>query len=194
MPSTLRRPNRLPTMRDLPTNPRGPRLYSQRPKRLGGPGVPPPGFVGGQTSAEEWWVYWALAKIFDDPADPRQPPFLGARDGRWTYQSPFAGGRRMAGGAVIDFVVYAGGEVIAIRLQTERFHIYATGGQQTHDLEQEAVISEYARVIDLFSQDFIGDGTGQAVIIQLKDALAGFPPRDPITSGTARRSRMAKVD
>ena len=76
LPPKLRTPARLP---------RGPEWLHLPVQKLGGPGDPPPGFVGATNSAVEWMVYWALSKVFGRPEDPRKPPFDGAWPD-WTYQ------------------------------------------------------------------------------------------------------------
>lgn len=100
----------------------------------------------------------------------------------------------MAGGSVIDFVVYAGRQSdhdVAFRVQTEFFHLYASAEQQEHDLIQLYRLSESMRVIDLYDQDFAWDRTNQACIILLKDALNGSTFPNPITNGaTQRATRM----
>ncbi len=105
----------------------GPKEFSERTNPLLGdaPGPPPPGFVRATTSGSEWYVYWALAKISGSPkgADVRNPPFYGSRDGElWRYQYPYAGGRHLPGGAVVDFVWMPFNNSILLRLQTEHFH------------------------------------------------------------------------
>lgn len=189
---------RPPRLRRPPAIPTGPRLYgvTREPERLGGPGSPPAGFVGATTSASEWVVYWALAKALGTPADPRQPPFLGGEG--WTYQAPYNGGNDVLGGSIIDFVVYAGAsrndpllpfEDVGIRVQTERFHVFASAGTQAADLDLKVGLSHVLRVADVYEQDFIGDRSGQAAIILVKRAMAGIEAINPITGGTARRVR-----
>jgi hypothetical protein len=183
-----------PRLRSLPVFPKGPRLYSGVEK-VGGPGEPPPGFLTGPNaagivSAEEWQVYWALAKIYRDPPDPRLPPYEGARDGSWTYQIPLLGGRREPGGLVLDFICYFQGERVGLRLQTAYFHVLADSGQQAYDALQEATLSEFMRIEDVFSQDFIGaDDNGQSAVIAVKNALQGIPRRDPILTGQGQQTR-----
>lgn len=150
---------------------------------------PPPGFVRGTTSASEWMFYHALAKVMGFPEDPRQPPFIGM-PGIWSYQKAFDEGRRQAGGAIIDFIVYAGDrsfQDVAFRIQTEYFHIYADQEVQTHDQLQKERLSAFMRVVDVYDNDFVWDQTNAACIVLIKEALAGQQFVDPIAAGTAER-------
>ncbi len=181
----------LPPLRLPPVLPRGPKIY--QPKRGGGyigpVTEPPPGFVRGTTSATEWMVYHAIARVLGVPGDPRVPPYIGF-PGYWSYQKAFDEGRRAPGGAVIDFVVFAGefaDQDIAFRIQTEYFHIYSDNDVHVHDQLQKERLSAFMRVVDLYDQDFAWDQTNAACIVLVKRALAGETFIDPITSGTAER-------
>ena len=159
--------------------------------RLRGLCVAPPAIASGI-------IYHAFSKVTGYPTDPRQGPFIGF-PGVWSYQKAYDEGRRMAGGSVIDFLLYAGAWSsmdIAFRIQTERFHLYADMDTQVHDAMQFQRLSSYMRVIDLYDQDFVWDRTNQAAIVLLKDALAGSITPNPINSGTtwrASRVRMISV-
>ena len=183
---------RPPIIRTPTVLPRGPKLYQEaKDKGYRSPiAEPPPGFVGAHTSISEWVVYWGLSKVLGFPEDPRQPPFIGYPP-VWYYQSEQLGGRRQAGGAVVDFVVAGGNryrhEDVGFRLQTERFHLYADTDTHFADQVQLWRLSENMEVIDLYDYTFLPDPTGQAVIIVLKDALAGRVEPNPITDGTTQR-------
>lgn len=183
---------RPPTLRTPTVLPEGPRLYKEaRDKGYRGPvSAPPAGFVGATTSVTEWMIYWAIAKVLGEPADPRQPPFIGYPP-LWYYQSEQFGGRRMAGGAVVDFVVSGGrggrGRDIGFRLQTERFHLYASAEVHFKDQAQLWQLSASMQVIDIYDQDFLNDPSGQAAIVAVKDALAGRTEPNPISDGTTQR-------
>lgn len=184
---TRARPGQL---RRVPVTGTGPRdLGLQRkPDRQTGPGEPPPGFVRATTSLSEWWVYWALAKFFDDPRDPRQPPFFGGRD--WGYQIAAQGGRKEPGGAVVDFVVYLIGETVGIRLQTDRFHLAAGPEKQAYDEAQARNLSRQMTVKDLYEQDYIGDKSGESVVRIIADTIGGRGRVNPLRSGTYRSVRI----
>ncbi len=176
-----------PTVRPL-----GPRIYklNAAPRQLsGGPGDPPEGFVGAHTSSEEWMVYWALAKVLDDPRDPRQPPYVGGK--AWNYQSddPIYGGR-VSGGQVMDFSIDQGNETIGIRLQTERWHIMASSGQQAKDFYLLTHLQGVTRVFDLYSQYFVEDKSGRTVCEHVARALRGETLPDPLRLGTAQPVRI----
>ena len=189
---------RPPTLRVPAALPKGPRLYSE-PSDLGYKGPtsePPPGFVRGTTSKTEWMIYHALSRVLGEPKDPRQPPFIGM-PGMWAYQKAWDEGRRAPGGSVIDFVVYSGSysmHDIALRIQTEAWHLYTDYENQAHDALQFARLSEYMEVIDLYDFDFAWDQTNQAACILIRDALNGRISPNPITSGTTMRvTRMNTI-
>ncbi len=187
LPGTVPRP---PVIRRFAAMPTGPRLLTQPGERIVGPGEPPTGFVEPTTSTEEWWCYWALAKVFADPVDPREPPFFGGRRGTWSYQSPFFGGRREIGGAVVDFVANGDFGAVGIRLQTERYHIFAGPRKHATDLLQRERLGARINVVDIFSQDFIEDPSGASIIKLIKAALGRIEAQNPVTAGTARRTRL----
>ena len=179
-----------PRLRTTPRLPRGPEKLHPPVQKTGGPGPPPPGFVGATNSATEWMVYWALAKIFGRPDDPRRPPFDGAWPD-WTYQKGIG---NAPGRSIIDFIIYRTtrrGRPVAIRVQTEYFHQFTSNQKQAYDRMQAIAVSGYADVVDIFDQTFVNDKTGQAVIIVVKNALGLLRTPDPIVAGTALRgSRM----
>ena len=185
-----RRPVRPPRLRSFPVMPRGPRLYKLDPDHAkSGPGEPPPGFVTATTSATEWFVYWAVAKVLKQPKDPRQPPFMG-HPGVWEYQHPMMGGRAARGGAVADFRILPGNAVdgeILIRVQTSRYHLFTDASKQAVDELLLTRMARFGRVVDIYEQDFIHDDSGQAVILEVKKALYGGRSSDPLSAGTAKR-------
>lgn len=185
----ISQPGHARTFSALPT---GPRAFANRtnPMLATGPGTAPPGFVTASTSGSEWYVYWALAKISGDPHgdDVRKPPFYGSRDESiWKYQYPYAGGRHLPGGAVVDFVWQPFNNPLLIRLQTEHFHVFSTTIKQATDLLQKDRLSDFGKVVDLFDQWFISDPSGAAVIVQCKRAIRGLLPIDPLLTGTSTR-------
>lgn len=197
----MERPRRLP--RDLPRpqvlktppiRPRGPAFLPGKEAFISGYGDPPPGFVRGQTSVTEWIVYDSLYKIFDPRADSRKPPFFGLYP-YFEYQSPEGGGYiRSLGSSVVDFLIHLGGENIAMRLQTEFFHIYTSSAKQGSDALQRAQLeSAGLKVIDVYDTEVLGDPTGAKAIVNLKRALNLIELVNPITSGTAIRGSKLKV-
>ena len=185
-PQKMKRP---PHIRGFTVFSTGPRLLglAKDPQIIAGPGLPPPGFVGPTTSASEWVLYWALAKVFDDPENPRLPPFLGGRD--WSYQISVEGGRRERGGSVVDMVIFLPGEKIGVRLQTERFHVFAGPKKQSYDLIQEKNLSRFMTIRDVFEQDILPAGDGSKAIAAVVNLLGGRRRISPITSQRARRVR-----
>lgn len=185
-PRSEQRPAKLPALRNLPViHGLGPEVLGLRHPvaRIGdGPGDPPPGFVGATTSKSEWLIYWAMARIFNDPPDPRRPPFFGGRD--WGYQLATGEYVRQRGSSVIDFVFYANTMRIAIRIQTQRFHDAAGALKQGYDRIQVAVLeSQGWRVQDLYEDDFIRDESGQAAVIVTKEALGLIQRPSTVTTG-----------
>src|SRR5690606_15449714 len=170
--------------------PRGPWLYKLDPDHAkSGPGDPPPGFVTATTSASEYVIYWAVAKVLKWPKDPRQGPFIGY-PGVWEYQHPMMGGRAARGGAVADFRILPGNVVdgeILIRLQTSRYHLFTDHSKQATDAILLTRMARFGRVVDIYEQDFIHDKSGQAAILEVKKALWGGKAQDPLSAGTAKR-------
>lgn len=189
-----RRPTRPPRMRTIPTIPRGPRLYRQRPgaDRMSGPGEPPPGFITFTNSITEWWIYWAISKVLGQPRDPRQGPFIGA-PGLWSYQAPFEGGRAVRGGQVIDFIIESPSTnygTVAIRIQTERYHVFTDTSKRAKEVILQARVARHTRIVDIFEQDFMmgpNSQSGQAAVLEVKRAIYGGRASDPLRAGTARR-------
>jgi hypothetical protein len=191
---------RLPTIGSvaLPQLPRKPRVVQRAPReftfpadgqRYGGPGEPPPDFVGGKNSRTEWYPYWGLAHIFREPSPRtlRRGPYLGA-PGIWEYQEYIPGGLLATN---IDFVILPTNGLApptAFRIQTEFVHLFPS----EHDkyasdiLYRNAVEAEY-EVVDLYDYMFLGDPSGRAIIQLLKAGLGLIEPANPIAAGTARR-------
>lgn len=171
--------------------PLGPRMYrlGKKPDVYGrGPGIPPPGFVTAHTSASEWRYYWALARIFRDPPNPRKPPFSGGKN--WTYQGAIDGRfTRDVGSSVVDFIVEQGTRVLGIRIQSERWHVMAGSTKIWKDFFAKTHQTGVDLMIDLYDQYSLSDKSGEATIKQVKNALKGNQEPDPIKAGTALRVR-----
>jgi hypothetical protein len=186
-PSASSRPPKQRTFARVPT---GSRLFNRKAIKIGGPGIPPPGFVGAKTSASEWMIYWALAKVYNSPRDPRVGPYFGAEDGSWVYQS-YQRAPTLSGRQNIDFTAQFRGELVAIRIETERYHIFVDPIQAAFDREAIWIAEKWNRVQNIYEQDFIGDPSGQAAIILVKEVLRNEQRPDPRTAGIARRVRAA---
>lgn len=189
----LSTPPRLPTLPGPPKAPRGPRFVPPHEEVIGGPGEPPPGFLTGQNSLTEWYAYFALAKVFNDPPDPRIPPYFGGKD--WGYQIARLGGFvRSLGSAVVDFVVYQDATVLGIRIQTERFHIFADSRRHAYDAIQRADLEANGlTVIDIYDDELLGDPSGQKAVVAMKRAVGRLEKINPVIAGTAIRATRIKV-
>jgi hypothetical protein len=190
---------KLPQLRKPPSIPTGGRMYKPLPRAqqpiVQGPGDPPPGFIRASTSITEWYVWYALCKIFDPLVDPRTGPFEG-RYPYFSYQTPFGGSG--PGGATIDFVVYAIGTGrldTALRVVTEFWHIFTSNDKQASDaFQRDTIESSGMTVIDLYDQDILGDPSGAKCIVTVKNALGMIERPDPILTGTAlRATRMSPI-
>ena len=182
----------VPRLRRPPAMPTGPKAVGITTKKqvVGGPGEPPPGFLSPANSKTEWFVYWALSKVFGSPADPRVGPFTGGQPD-WMYQQAVNGGAGVLGGTTIDFVVYGARRPTAFRIVTEYYHIFTSRSKQVSDEMQKISVSDRYDVVDLYDMDFITDPTGQQAIVVVKMGLAMIERPDPILSGVALRgSRM----
>lgn len=180
------RPPRIRTGGIRAYGPRNLRLQSAPRQVAGGPGAPPVGFNTAHNSDVEWIVYWALAKHYGDPREPRRPPFTGGRE--WDYQVDDSGGR-VAAGSVTDFVCHMGLATYALRVETERYHIFTSAEKIMSDLFIKTHVVAVDRVISLYDQHFIGDTTGRSALRVVGLALKGIELPNPIRFGTATRIR-----
>ena len=184
----LKAPSRastVPSLKKKVIRPTGPRVLNVKEKYVGGYGEAPPNFKKGQTSNTEWIYYWALSKVFNDPKEPRIPPYYGGLD--WSYQVP-KGGKwiRALGSAVVDFIIYQGNIAIALRLQTEHFHIFTDSRKQATDAMQRTNLSsDELIVIDVYDEEVLGDPSGQKAVLAVKRHLGYLEKLNPIISGTA---------
>lgn len=181
----------LKPLRRPPVRLTGPRhlALQSKPLPVGGPGEPPEGFVTAHTSRDEWIIYWALAKVLRDPPDPRQPPFIGGV--LWEYQKTVDGGR-VVGGQVVDFVyLHPKGKTIGLRIQTERYHIMTDAAKQMSDFFLKSSQRAIDQIVDIYSQDYLGDPSGKAACVVVANALKGIQSYSPILSGGSQRVRAA---
>jgi hypothetical protein len=100
----------------------------------------PPFYIRGVKagSKEEYWVSIALDKI-------------QAQEGyRWEYQVPIYGGRQIAGGLVIDFVVYTPGRRTWVSPMGRYFH---TGRNEDRMQEINAALKQGVNLIAFFTDE-----------------------------------------
>lgn len=130
--------------------------------------------------------------MFQDPVDPRKPPFTGGRD--WAYQVPYLGSYvRAPGSAVVDYVLYAGGGrvgSVGVRLQTIRYHYLTSAAKQAFDALQLFSLLKITMVVDVQEEDVLGDATGQKYIITAKKSLNLIQSLNPIYAGTDPRRKI----
>lgn len=138
-----------------------------------GPGDAPEQFRGGTTSISEWYIYWALEQI-------RGPE----GEGDWSYQQSFLGGRRIYGGAIVDFVLWEKGYAIGLRIQTFYFHLASPlqSIKQATDLEQKVALENGGDlyVVDIYEQNYIHDPSGNAAkrqVILASELVESYNPR-----------------
>ncbi len=147
--------------------------------------VPWPTFVGAHTSLSEQMIFKALARVLGDPANPEKPPYVGGVN--WTYQDPLQGGRLTVGGQVCDFLVNHNNTEICIRLQSERYHVFADIAKRMDELFEKTHPTAF--VIDIYEEDFVADCTGEAACRVVADALALRESGDPGYRGTTQPTR-----
>lgn len=158
----------------FPSGPKGLGL-ERKPTIVGGPGEPFPGFLGQNNSLDEWYPYWALMKILGPE---------GEASG-WWYQKSEMGGRKLPGGAVLDFSIEVGYPLIGMRVQTERFHVGVTSQKRAYDYEQRVFLEQQGYMVrDIYSHQYINDQTGQACIRLVYGILNGTIQPDPALSGS----------
>lgn len=188
--------SRLPKMHMPPKLPTGKKMYTPIPLDqqiiTQGPGTPPQGFLGPYNSVTEWYIYWALSRIFHNPPEFRKAPFEGGWPD-WQYQKAWNGGRDSPGGSVIDFVILSPAHEgdIALRVVTEYWHLFANAEKHASDDEQRYFLEDDFILKDVYDQDFINDPSGQAAIITCKNVCSLLERPNPNWIGTAiRGSRM----
>jgi hypothetical protein len=178
----------------VPLRPRGPRALrlGQAREQHRGPGEPPAGFVTATTSAYEWVWYWASARKFSDPLNPREGPFTGSRHGLWEFQvAELPGAPRQPGSSVSDFLYHLPQGDLVIRLDTWFYHLTASPAQQARDLYLKLhAHSQGLKVITVYDVDFIGDPSGEAAVRLLSEALSGQERLSPVRG----RNAYAVVD
>jgi hypothetical protein len=183
-----------PRHRRPPAMPTGPRIFRQTRRgtvSYGGPGKPPEGFIRATNSGDEWHFYWACFKALRPDLDPRKPPYFGIPE-VFDYQSPQLGGfTRALGSAVVDFLFWLSNPPLVVRLTTYYFHHAADAAQQAHDRIQAVQLAGRFDVIDVPSQAFIGDPSGQTAVRLVKETLGLVRRQDPLTAGTVRLVRPA---
>lgn len=185
----------IPRLRRPPAMPRGPKNVgvTERAQVIAGPGEPPEGFISSANSKTEWYIYWALSKIFSNPTDFRRAPFNGGYPD-WVYQQAVNGGIGILGGTAIDFVVYTSRKPTALRIVTEYYHLFTSRTKQVTDEWQKINLSDQYDVVDIYDMDFINDTSGEQTIQVVKMALAMIERPNPILAGVALRgSRMDKI-
>jgi hypothetical protein len=180
--------------RRFPTRGRGVQKLLKKEIRIVGPGDPPVGFLGPWTSQSEWILYWALAKIFEDPPDPRIPNSDGFTGGqRWEPQRAIMGGRSL-GGQVVDFVItMADGRDVAIDLQTEYFHLTVNPYQNALEQSRLLTMARYFEIITIHESNLIADPTGQQAVRTVIDALGGRRRLNPRAAGILSKTRRGRL-
>ena len=189
MPTIRAQPQRPNQRRKHPLTTRGPRFLGLEREAIhtGGPGQPPPGFLGPTVSAHEWPWFWASRKVFDPQLDPRQPPFSGGRG--WDYQNPYHQFGILQD--VLDFLYYLPGELVGVRIQTPFFH--RGPEKDAYDAAQARALSRMVKVVDVFSQDFVQDETGRAAVRLLVEALGGRTRLNVMQAGTFYPARPNSI-
>lgn len=192
----LSSPPKIQSIRHKPDKPTGPKIIPKE-RLVPGPGDPPPGFLTGQNSLTEWICYWALARIFNNPPGDRvrEQPFYGGWP-EWGYQVAELGGHmRALGSAVVDFVIYQGGTIIGIRIQTERFHLFAGSRRIEYDaMQRMGLEANGMTMVDVYDDEILGDPSGQKAILAMKRAIGRLERVNPTVARTAiRASRLRQV-
>jgi hypothetical protein len=163
----------------IPRPPR-PTIYPQGPKGLGLQKKPvvyntitPEMFPGVEfASYDELLPYWAFTKI------------LGPEGLNWYYQKSEMGGRHLPGGSVLDFSIEDREPKIAVRVQTERFHVGVNSEKRAYDYEQMLFLSQSGFVVhDIFSHQYLHDETGQTCLRLCWAILNGFVQPNPALTG-----------
>jgi hypothetical protein len=121
-------------------------------------------FHTGTTSTDEGFFYWAEERLLG----PEGP------EGGWYYQS----GNADANAAIVDFRVSRSGGLpdLGIRIQSAYRHLGAGPFKAASDAEQiYTIMGNDMIVVDVWSEWYIGDLTGKAVLAVARQANAGDP-------------------
>lgn len=189
MPSVRAQPERPNQRQPRPIRRTGPRALGlqRRERHTGGPGQPPPGFLGPTVSSHEWIWFWASRKVLDPQMDPRQPPFSGGRG--WDYQNPYHQFGVLQ--SVVDFIYYLPGEIVGVRVMTPFFH--RGPEKDAYDAAQARSLSRTIVTKDVYSQNFIRDVTGEAAVRLLIEVLGGRDRLNVMTMATFYPSRIGEI-
>lgn len=104
----------------------------------------------------------------------------------WSGQSPEMGGfTRALGSSVVDFLYKLAFPFIVVRIQTYRWHEAADATKQAFDQASLVKLTGKFETVDVFSQDYLGDTTGEAAIVLLKETLGLVRRRNVLSSGAA---------
>lgn len=155
--------------------PTGPKMFrpGTKPMILNDWMNPPPGFLNGNNSLSEWLIYKSLTLILG----PEQ-------NGAWQYQGKI--NAQLPGGAKPDFVVTQSSRPLALRVQTERFHIAVSSFKQFNDDEQRIQLGRQGYdVCDIYEEHYINDETGKAALKVTNDCLNGRQRANPIRQHTS---------
>lgn len=167
-----KRPN-IPRVSKQTLRPQPPRQFPRVHDEdyVGGPGEAPAWIVTPTTSISEWYVYWALERILGPEGE-----------GKWGYQISSNNSA-----TIIDFVIWDREPRLALRVQSERFHIATLQRRHTYDrLQREMLERSGYKVIELYEEHFIRDKTGRAAMAVVRDALKGRERPSPIRYKTGR--------
>jgi hypothetical protein len=165
------RPTPLPHGTQRPT---GSRRYHTNvaPIYRSGPGLPPVGFLNGNNSVDEWFIWWALSKELGPPGQ-----------GNWLYQTRIA--PQLPGGIKPDFLVLQNPPLV-IRVQSDRYHLMQSSWVIGYDREQRIQLEHMGYlVVDVFPQQYVHDLSGVSAIIIVREALQGRQRIDPIVAQTS---------
>ena len=173
---------RAPKMPRKTQFPQPPAIFasSQKTIRVGGPeafvAAHPELFGGATVSKDEGYFYWAMLNILGKP-----------ETGGWSYQAKLAGGRHLPGGSMPDFIYWNATPAIVVMIQGSFPHLQAGPRKLAFDEDQIRSVERMGfMVIQVFSEQYIDDPSGQAVILIAKDALKGIQRPNPGSFGTSR--------
>lgn len=182
MPSEFTRGSKraqIPKVKRVTRWPEPKKVYGEVGKLVqqGGPELLAARFIGPTTSKSEGYIWWALEKVLGPPGETS-----------WGYQISSNNSA-----TIIDFVVWDRQPRIAIRVQSERFHIATLADRHTYDRQQREMLERSGyKVVDVYEEHFLKDKSGFAAIMVVKDALKGIERPSPIAykTGQSRPVRL----
>lgn len=145
---------------------------------------PPPEFqlyIKKNHSSKMEWHLWLAAKLIfkQDPGE------------FWFFQYPFAGGRRVRGGQVIDVAITGTNPPIAVRLQSDRYHVGVNHLKRWEDEQQRQQLLDAGWWCVNIYEQYLRKTlyNGRAALFWMRQAMSGVEAPSPAAYRTSEAKR-----